>query len=466
MKRTLLLMVLALGMCSISMAQMQKELQVGDDGYKWYKTSNDGKEGAVDINGNTIVPCDYLWVSYEGSQYDFYPKYFKVASKDESDHPLGVYTPSGRNIIPTSRHYTSVIGWIHDDITHYNFEKKGIGCGVCDVNGREVVFIEGIDYIKPEYKEGKFYYDIQKNNLWGIADGNGKIIFQPQYKNSVICSGNNFENKNEDTGEFLVVGSLASVTTTHNPLLVSDNSNYSFSASTSTSTPSIKELFYLAYNTSDSEAQLKYDRYMQVIQADPNNIYGYKTIAYNNIGCLFDRLGDKQKAKNYYESALAIDPNNKNAKDNLKNVKRVIRNEKLDRISNALSAFSEAIGSSQAENTYNNQVIGGSYGGSSGTYSSGSYSSSSSSSSSGGNRYDMSEQRNYNSDKSTYGRYDSMLSPHFYGNRSATGNEVKQWQQAMRGLREKWTAKGKSFPQSANETHSTASCPSYKSHSH
>lgn len=78
----------------------------------------------------------------------------------------------------------------------------------------------------------------------------------------------------------------------------------------------------------------------------------------------------------------------------------------------------------------------------------------------------MGEQQSYNLDKSTYGRYDSMLSAHFYGGRSATGNEVKQWQQEMKRLREKWTAKGKSFPKFTNETHSTASCPSNKSHSH
>lgn len=463
MKRTLLLMVLALGMCSISMAQMQKELQVGEDGYKWYKTSNDGKEGALDMNGNTIVPCDYEMISYEGNQYDFYPKYFEVTSKEESEWFRGVYTTNGRNIIPTSRHYNYIHGRIQDGITHYTFEKKGIGCGVCDVNGCEVIFIEGVESISPNYEEGKFFYDIKKNKLWGIVDGNGKIIIQPQYKNPVFCSDDNFENKNEDTGEFLVVGSLASVTTTRNPLMTGDNSTYTSSVSSSVSTPSVKELFYLAYNTPDSEAQLKASRYQKVLDADPNDVQGYKKYVLNNLGSLFSDIGEKETAKVYYEAAIAVDPNYKLAQKNLKSLKR---DEKLDRISNALSAFSEALGSSQAENTYNNQVIGGSYGGSSGTYSSGSYSSSSSSSSSGGNRYDMSEQRNYNSDKSTYGRYDSMLSAHFYGNRSATGNEVKQWQQAMRGLREKWTAKGKSFPQSANETHSTASCPSYKSHSH
>lgn len=386
MKQKLLLMMLVLGMCSISVAQINKELQVGDDGFKWYKTSNDGKEGAEDMNGNTIVPCEYWMISYEGTQYDFYPKWFKVSFEEDSEWFRGAYTVNGRYIIPTSRHYTHIIGWIHDDFTHYNFEKKGIGCGVCDVNGREVIFIEGINSIQPKYDNGKFYFTIYKNDLWGIADGNGKIIIQPKYKNSVFASGDNFVSKDMETGEFVIVGDLASVTTTHNPLDVqeefsSSNNYYASSNSSSSSTPSVKELFNLAYNTPDSEAQLQYDRYQKVLQADPNNIYGYNAYVYNNLGCLYDNLGDKHKAKAYFESALAVDPKYENAKNNLKKVKREIRNAKLDRISDALSAFGEALGGGQAEETYNSYQ-GGSYVGSSGSYSnesSGSYSSSSSS---------------------------------------------------------------------------------------
>ncbi len=63
----------------------------------------------------------------------------------------------------------------------------------------------------------------------------------------------------------------------------------------------------------------------------------------------------------------------------------------------------------------------------------------------------MSEQQHYNSDKSTYNKYDSMLSQVFAGNRSASASEIKNWQSKMKELRTKWEAKGKSFPHSANE---------------
>lgn len=86
-------------------------------------------------------------------------------------------------------------------------------------------------------------------------------------------------------------------------------------------------------------------------------------------------------------------------------------------------------------------------------------------SSASGNKYNLGEQQSYNTDKQSWSNYDSMLSAHFYGGRSATRNEVSQWQQKMKALRSKWTSKGKNFPSSSNENKSTANC-SNASHSH
>ena len=87
------------------------------------------------------------------------------------------------------------------------------------------------------------------------------------------------------------------------------------------------------------------------------------------------------------------------------------------------------------------------------------------SSSASGNKYNLGEQQSYNTDKQSWSNYDNMLSAHFYGGRSATRNEVSQWQQKMKALRSKWAAKGKNFPNSSNENKSTANCAN-ASHSH
>ncbi len=79
---------------------------------------------------------------------------------------------------------------------------------------------------------------------------------------------------------------------------------------------------------------------------------------------------------------------------------------------------------------------------------------SSSSHKSGGvipNKYNLSEQQAYNSDKATYGKYDSMVAAALAGNRPAKASEISEWQKKMKKLREKWEDKGKLFPHSENE---------------
>lgn len=66
-------------------------------------------------------------------------------------------------------------------------------------------------------------------------------------------------------------------------------------------------------------------------------------------------------------------------------------------------------------------------------------------------RNNISEQRSYNQDKSTYSKYDGMLSQAFAGNRNASQSEIKSWQNKMKQLRKKWESRGKDFPHSSNE---------------
>lgn len=67
------------------------------------------------------------------------------------------------------------------------------------------------------------------------------------------------------------------------------------------------------------------------------------------------------------------------------------------------------------------------------------------------NKYNISEQQNYNRDKSTYHKYDGLLAKAFAGNSSATTSEIKEWQNKMKQLREKWEKKGRDFPHFPNE---------------
>ena len=131
----------------------------------------------------------------------------------------------------------------------------------------------------------------------------------------------------------------------------------------------LKELFNKAYNMSDTYFQDKYNLYMQVIEYDENNAQGYQSIAYNNIGVIFQNAGDRDEARRYYEKALSIDPNYKTAKSNLNSIKSEVRMEKLNAVINVLNAMQSI--SSSSNTNYNNSYNQGS------NYSSGSSSSSS-----------------------------------------------------------------------------------------
>lgn len=115
----------------------------------------------------------------------------------------------------------------------------------------------------------------------------------------------------------------------------------------------------------------------------------------------------------------------------------------LEIAGSVLSATSSAISTYQGTTSYDNTS---------------SYSSSSSSSrsttSDSKNNFSLSEQQSYNTDKSTYSRYESQLSKHFYGGGSMSKQAVQNCQKAMKKLREKWESKGKSFPHSALENRS------------
>ncbi len=76
-----------------------------------------------------------------------------------------------------------------------------------------------------------------------------------------------------------------------------------------------------------------------------------------------------------------------------------------------------------------------------------------------GNKYNVPEQQNYNTDKKTCEVCDGRLSKHFTGLTGATRSEVESWQQQIRSLRAKWQKKGKSLPNYANENKSTTGCP-------
>lgn len=188
-----------------------RDYYVGDDGFEWYKVRINGKHGAEDRNGNTIIPAEYDGIIYDAGCYSC-ANYNPVVAgfivrKGEF---RGWYNKSGRCIIPYSRGYKNI--WKYDSEsygTHYSYTKDG-GGGICDRNGREIVSvkIDNLSHIEvgsTSEEKKRYYLFFHVNNLCGIADANGNIVVTPEFE----------YNGHQDELERLI---STRVTTTNNPL--------------------------------------------------------------------------------------------------------------------------------------------------------------------------------------------------------------------------------------------------------
>lgn len=186
MKQKILLLVLTLGFICINICAQKKELQKGEDGFEWYLVSHNGKYGATDINGNTLIPVEYEICKYFPLEtYDRQGGYgiFKVKKGDY----LGAYTVEGINVLPVSRKYVGLIkGWGKDTGTYYLVLLQN-GCyGCCDINGNIVTIMKEPDIRPlPVYQNGVFCYFIQGEKGGGtgigIADIHGNIVVETKY---------------------------------------------------------------------------------------------------------------------------------------------------------------------------------------------------------------------------------------------------------------------------------------------
>ena len=74
-----------------------------------------------------------------------------------------------------------------------------------------------------------------------------------------------------------------------------------------------EETFNLAVkNHQEGKTNIAQKLYNQILEIDPNH-----SQAHNNLGAIFQRLGENQKAKEYYGKAIAINPNYVDALNNL-----------------------------------------------------------------------------------------------------------------------------------------------------
>ena len=213
MKKTLLILILALGMCSINVnaqtkrrpvrpvstnssrkqsAQVKKTREVGEDGFVWYKLKCGNLYGVQDLDGNIIIPIKFDKIRY----VNLHTRYFEVESGDFE----GVYTRKGRLIVSTDRHYTNIsagVGGEEEGKVFWKAYRNGGGCMILDAKGNEAFSAEQYSDIKLESSFGESgnshcnkdicYFSIRKKDsrypqygIEGICSLDGELIFEPR----------------------------------------------------------------------------------------------------------------------------------------------------------------------------------------------------------------------------------------------------------------------------------------------
>lgn len=179
--RLLILPGLLLIGATASVQAQERERKMEADGYVWYKIKENGKYGAEDRMGRTLLPTEFSLVYY-GSDKTFNGKKAEYVT---------VYDTVGRCIIPIERKYTSVTRHNRDGYIWYSCQTSN-GEGACDAHGNEVISPnQGYKSVSLHVnEEDEIAYFKIKKSAWtlndtkpdeGACDLNGKEIVPARY---------------------------------------------------------------------------------------------------------------------------------------------------------------------------------------------------------------------------------------------------------------------------------------------
>ena len=140
--------------------------------YSYVAFRNGGKVGLMDTEGVVYIPPRYDKIEVIDTKLDYF-KFFRGDSCGlVTKSGVELFQPAFANIISTSDPNRLII--IDNDFT-----------GVVDKQGKTIIPAE-YTYIS----SGKDCFFLLKGNKIGLADANGKIIFEPQFQHYTIENGN------------------------------------------------------------------------------------------------------------------------------------------------------------------------------------------------------------------------------------------------------------------------------------
>lgn len=130
------------------------------DGFTWYEIYKDGKYGVQKSDGTTLIPPEFGLISYWRPINSVEGRFIVY---DSGLKHKGMYEKDGECVIPLSREYTSIgLYGGNDDALYYRVDKGELK-GACDLNGRVI--------IAPQYKAIFLTYGYFK-----YEDANGRTV--------------------------------------------------------------------------------------------------------------------------------------------------------------------------------------------------------------------------------------------------------------------------------------------------
>lgn len=353
-------------------AQVSKELKTESDGFVWYKLEDYPNYGATDKDGNILLPIErkFTSVKYIAHKTQGKQGYFEVRKDDH----VGVYGIDGIEILSPDKKYTYWRYSGNSERGYLRVDRGDAEYGFCDLNQNEIIAPGKYSYAS--YNSNGFF-SVKQGDYEGICDLSGREIIAPNKYTSIShinlagsphwfsVEKDGLEGAYDMAGNELVPAKYADLYYDNDDGFYYEDSNGNDVALNVKITPTssngnadyIKELFDQAYNTPNEEVQTKYDLYMKVVEADAGNKEGFQLVAYNNIGALYEDIGDLKNVRTYYEKCLQIQPSYELARKNLKRVKNLQTTEKLNNLSNVLGQAANMFGGGNTQssgNSYNN----------------------------------------------------------------------------------------------------------------
>ena len=152
----------------------QESLQKESDGFSWYRICQDGKEGAKDANGATLIPLSrgYASIVYHSGE----DAYFTV--RLDNNGKEGACDKTGKEIVAPGK-YDNVYYWYKDGFEYYCVKLNGKE-GVCDKDGKEIISPK-YDQVYMFESDDIYYYSVELWGKKGICDLSGKEVLTPIY---------------------------------------------------------------------------------------------------------------------------------------------------------------------------------------------------------------------------------------------------------------------------------------------